>query len=79
MLRSPGVSSRSMTAPNRRWFRYGLRTLFVVVTAVACWLAYELNWIYQRHKFLAEHGALHFGQRRTCCGFLANRPLATCS
>ena len=34
----------------------------MVVTAVACWLAYELNWIYQRHKFLAEHGALHFGQ-----------------
>jgi hypothetical protein len=24
-------------APNRRWFRYSLRTLFVAMTVVACW------------------------------------------
>jgi hypothetical protein len=28
--------------------------MFVVVTAVACWLGYELNWIRRRHAFLAR-------------------------
>jgi hypothetical protein len=27
------------TAPKRRWFKYSLRTLFVVVTAIAVGLA----------------------------------------
>ena len=40
-----------MTAP-RRWFRFSLRTLFVVVT-IACvfagWIAYQLDWIRERH------------------------------
>lgn len=40
--------------PKRRWFRYSLRTLFVVVTVVCCWLGYHLNWIAQRHAFLAD-------------------------
>jgi hypothetical protein len=26
------------TAPKRRWFKYSLRTLFVVVTAFGVWL-----------------------------------------
>lgn len=43
-----------MTAPKRRWFRFGLRTMFVVVTVFACWLGYQLNWIRQRHAFLAR-------------------------
>jgi len=33
-----------MTAPNRRWFRFSLRTLFMVVTLVAgalAWAAYH--------------------------------------
>ena len=29
-----------MTAPPRRWFRWSLRTLFVVMTPVACWLGW---------------------------------------
>jgi hypothetical protein len=40
--------------PNRRWFRFSLRTLFVVVTTVGVasgWVAYQLNWIRQRHAF----------------------------
>jgi hypothetical protein len=41
-------------APKRRWFRYSLRMLFVLVTVVCCWLGYELNWIRQRHAFLAK-------------------------
>ncbi len=45
-------------APKRRWFRYSLRTLFVVVTVFGCWLGYELNWIRQRHELLAEQSAI---------------------
>jgi hypothetical protein len=39
------------TAPNRRWFCFSLRTLFVGMTVVGCllgWLAYNLNWIRER-------------------------------
>ncbi len=42
------------TAPKRRWFAYSLRTLFVVVTVFGVWLGYELNWIRERHEFLAQ-------------------------
>ena len=38
--------------PGRRWFQFGLRTMFVVVTLVAAFLAYQLNWIRKRHRFL---------------------------
>jgi hypothetical protein len=44
-----------MTAPRRRWFRFTLRTLFVVVTLAAIaasWVAYQINWIRARHTFL---------------------------
>jgi hypothetical protein len=41
------------TAPKRRWFRFTLRTLFVVVTVFGIWLGYELNWIRQRHAVLS--------------------------
>ncbi len=44
-------------APNRRWFRFRLRTLFVVVTAGGCWLGYELDWIRQRRAVLARHNS----------------------
>jgi hypothetical protein len=37
-------------APKRRWFRYSLWTLFMVVTVFCCWLGYELNWVWQRHE-----------------------------
>ncbi len=40
----------------RRWFRFSLRTLFVVVTLVAVsssWVVYQLNWIRGRRE-LAE-------------------------
>ena len=49
-------------APKRHWFRFSLRTLFVVVTVFAVplgWVAYQLNWIRQRREFIraqAERG-----------------------
>lgn len=41
-------------APKRRWFRFSLRTLFVVVTVLACWLGYAIPWIKSRHDFLVQ-------------------------
>ena len=41
-------------APKRRWFRFSLRTLFVVMTVFACWLGYEINWIRQRHIVVGD-------------------------
>ena len=38
----------------RRWYRFSLRTLFVVVTVVCVWLGYSANWIRQRRNFLRE-------------------------
>ena len=38
--------------------RFSLRTLFVLVTIIcicAGWVAYQLNWIRQRHEFLQAH------------------------
>jgi hypothetical protein len=41
--------------PKRRWFRFSLRTLFVLVTIVgiaAGWVRYQTNWVQQRREFL---------------------------
>jgi hypothetical protein len=35
-------------SPSRRWFRFSLRTLFILVTVVALWLGYYANWMRQR-------------------------------
>ncbi len=37
-------------APKRRWFRFSLRTLFVVLTLAALlpWIAVNLNWMHER-------------------------------
>src|SRR5256885_1568657 len=42
-------------APPRRWFRWSLRTMFVVVTAFGCWLGWQVNWIRQRHEALKRN------------------------
>ena len=31
-----------------RWYAFSLRTVFVVVTVVGCWLGYEVHWIRSR-------------------------------
>jgi hypothetical protein len=43
-----------MIAPKRRWFRFGLSTLFVVVTVVGCLVGYSVNWIHQRRALVYE-------------------------
>ena len=48
------------TTPKRRWPRFTLRTLFVVVTLfglVAGWVDYSLNWIRQREELLSKQRA----------------------
>ncbi len=30
-------------APKHRWFRFSLRTLFVLITALALWLGWEMK------------------------------------
>jgi hypothetical protein len=40
--------------PRRRWFRFGLRTLFVVVTLLCCYLAWETSVVRQRRAMLQE-------------------------
>ena len=51
-------------APKRRWFRFSLRTLFVVVTVACCWLGYYVNWAHQRRhgrEWLEEHDWMQRG------------------
>jgi hypothetical protein len=40
--------------PNRRRFRFGLRSLFILVTLVAVWAAYSANWIRERRDFVRK-------------------------
>jgi hypothetical protein len=39
----------------RRWFQFGLQTMFVVVTLSAVFIAYNTHWMRQRHSYLADH------------------------
>jgi len=41
-------------APRRRWFRFSLRTFFVVLTIFGIWLGVQVKWIRDRHEFLAR-------------------------
>jgi hypothetical protein len=52
------------TPTRRRWFRFSLRTMFVVVTVVAIFVAYHVNWIRQRHEFLKTEVATFPSQSR---------------
>jgi hypothetical protein len=40
-----------MTAPRRRW-TFGLRTLFVVVTVLGCWLGWQVDLVQERRSLL---------------------------
>ena len=43
-----------MTAKPRRWFSFSLRTMFVVVTLLCCYLAWQMSIVRQRQSLLAE-------------------------
>jgi len=38
---------------HRRWLRFSLRTLLIVVTLLAAFIAYHVNWIRQRHEVIS--------------------------
>jgi hypothetical protein len=40
--------------PRRRWFQFGIGTMLLLVTVVATFLAYHVNWIRQRRHFIAQ-------------------------
>jgi len=43
--------------PRRRWFRFSLRTMLVLVAVAAiplAWMGYHLIWIMQRHQYLED-------------------------
>jgi hypothetical protein len=42
------------TPKRRPWFRYSLRTLFVLVTLLCVWLGVQAKWIRDRRGFIAE-------------------------
>jgi hypothetical protein len=49
-----------MAAPNHRWLRFSLRTMFVVLAVATVpmgWLGWNLHSIRQRHALLARHVA----------------------
>jgi len=52
------AESANVLVPRRRWFQFGLRTLFVLMTVVALWLAWELSFIRERQAWLRENAAL---------------------
>lgn len=44
-----------MTEKQRgRWYRFSLRTMFVVVTLFCCWLGWQTSVVRQRRAFIAE-------------------------
>jgi hypothetical protein len=58
-----------------RWFRFSLRTLFVLVTVSCVWLGYHLNWIRERQAFIAEMESLK-GRELACVLLFDNNLLA---
>ena len=57
MLAAGRKNSDDNPGRQRRWFRFSLRTLFVVVlvvAAVAAFSSYHLRWIQARHAFRAQ-------------------------
>jgi hypothetical protein len=67
-----------MPDSKHRWFRpsFSLRTLFLVVTAFAVWIGYELNWIRQRHELINRQAHLLFTSQGVEENLLDERSIA---
>jgi hypothetical protein len=55
------VDQAPTLVPNRRRFQFGLRGLLLATVVVALfsgWIAYQLNWIRQRHALMARHSKM---------------------
>lgn len=44
----------STVGPRRRWFRFSLRTLFVLLTVFACWLGWNVHRSQERMRILRQ-------------------------
>ena len=44
--------------PRRRWFRFSLRTFFVLLTIFCVWLGVQVKWIRDRHEALQLHDSI---------------------
>jgi hypothetical protein len=55
-MRESPPNQPSNIATKARWrsIRFSTRTLFIVMTALALWLGYEIDWIRQRHDFIGR-------------------------
>jgi hypothetical protein len=54
MPAAPAPVIEQAAAPKRRWLRFSLRTLFIVLTVSGIWLGFQVNWIRQRREFIAQ-------------------------
>jgi hypothetical protein len=55
--------------------RFSLRTLFVLITLISlpmAWVAYQLNWIHQRHEFIEQY------QKKNISMNILNAPQSQC-
>jgi hypothetical protein len=73
-------------APNRRWLRFSLRTLFIMVTVVACWLGWNVHQVGERGRLLDALRSSNDGPTtvvdetpRNCNGFRASTTYLTMS
>ena len=61
-----------MTAPpKRRWFRFSLRTMFVLVTVFAIWLGWNVRQVRQRAEVVSQVEANGGWVLRTSPGLMA--------
>jgi hypothetical protein len=68
---SANLESNALEAkPKRRWFRFSLRTLFVLITACAIFFGWELHWKNQRHEYLKTHKGFNAATRLRAPGLL---------
>ena len=65
----PVLAPPAAKQPRRRWFRYSLRTFFLVVTALAAFLGWQLHIVRERaalREWLAFRDALVMDHREDC-------------